>query len=127
MNHHEGEIGPTEYMDRHHATQALLATLGEYDALWNGVLFPEIVDAGYYDCPSFPPFIVDALTLMTSPVVQQIIDRTEALDTVLATVTTLAKRCPKELYSEGVDAVFGDCQTLEEIQTLDPRVQAKPE
>ena len=101
----------------------LMATLGEYDALWDGELFPEIVDAECYDCPIRPIHTLGKLPLMsTPPIFRQTLDRWEALTTLLATVGELATRCPEELCSEGVDAVLTDCSTIDELQLLYPNI-----
>ncbi len=119
MNHHDGKTGPTELFEQCEAVDAVMATIGGYDALWDGVLFPEIIDAEYHDCSETLPIVWQTpgeLVIMTAPAYVQRIDRVQALTTLLATVDELAKRCPEGLHSESIDAVLTDCPTLDELQ-----------
>ena len=109
----------------------LMATLGEYDALWDGVLFPEIIDAEYSDnfdkSVGIQVNMPSKLFLRYDIEINEEIDRLEAMATLLATVSELSQQYPKELYSEGIDAILTDCSTLEEYQILDPRITKLPE
>jgi len=117
-NIHDGEVGPIEFLEQCKATDALLTTLHQYDALWDGELLPEIVDAEFHDCRTYPITVPTELVLLAVPAIQERVDRQTANITLLATICTLVERCTNELYSEGFDSVFHDCLTLREFQTL---------
>ena len=72
------------------ANDALLATLCEYDVLWDGVLPPEIVDSEFYDCPNLMGHvdIPYPLRLQRQPItdISQQRDHREALNTVKGAV-----------------------------------------
>lgn len=89
----------------------LTAVLSEYDALWDGTLFPEILDAEVYDCPGerFIVSLTEQLCFQIQPDFVAKLDRIEALIVSIAVVSVFAERCENELYSLGVDAVLCDC------------------
>lgn len=97
------------------ATDALMATLGEYDALWDGTLAPEIVDAEMYDCPDsgglFSPTLPSLLCFHNDPDLLQVFDRDEALLILIEVVKCyVGDNCvDTPLFSEEVDAELYDC------------------
>jgi len=101
------------------AIDALMATLGAYDILWDGELFAEIVDAEFHDCRTYPITVPSELAILAVPAIQERVDRQTANITLLATICTLVERCTNELYSEGLDAIVADCPTFRtEFQML---------
>jgi hypothetical protein len=77
------------------ANDTVMATLGEYDALWDGVLAPEIVDAEYYDWDDDlkHPFILTSIVKMPVPLkyhsyppLVEGLARNDALDALKAVV-----------------------------------------
>ena len=95
------------------ATDALMATLGEYDVLWNGTLNPEIVDAMFYDCPNnsgWGPNMPTGMYLSQDFDLMQIIDRYEALLTLIEVIKCYVGTCvDAPLFSEEVDGAMYDC------------------
>lgn len=100
------------------ATDTVMATLGAYDALWDGVLTPEIVDAEYYDWDDDPkhPFILTRIVKMPVPLkyhsyppLVEGFARNEALDVLMATLGEYDTLWDGELIPEIVDAEFYDC------------------
>lgn len=100
------------------ATDTVMATLGAYDALWDGVLTPEIVDAEYYDWDDDPrhPFILTRIVKMPIPLkyhsyppFMEGLARNEALDVLMATLGEYDTLWDGELIPEIVDAEFYDC------------------
>lgn len=96
------------------ATDALMATLGEYDALWDGTLPPEIIDAEIYDCPDsggdLSPDMPINLYLSQDFDLIQIIDRYEALLTLIEVVKCYVGTCiDAPLFSEETDGMLYDC------------------
>ncbi len=91
------------------AIVALMTVLGEYDVLWDGTLFSEILDAEVYDCPG-ERFSVKLPGLMCFRV-QEIaeFDRIDALVTSITVVSALAERCGNELPILWVDGILYDC------------------
>ncbi len=99
------------------ATDVLMATLGEYDALWDGTLSPEIIDAEFYDCPDevdHGPFFPAPLCHQDNPSLIQVYDRAEAICTLIEVVKCYVETCIETcidapLFSEEVDAEMYDC------------------
>ena len=95
------------------ATDALMATLGEYDVLWDGTLLPEIIDADFYDCPNdsdWGPDMPTGMYLSQDFDLMQIIDRYEALLTLIEVVKCCVGTCLEApLFSEEVDGMMYDC------------------
>lgn len=88
----------------------LTAVLSEYDALWDGTLFPEILDAEVYDNigEQFIVGLTQQLCFQIQPDFVARLDRIEALIVSIAVVSALAERCKNELSSLGTDAIFFD-------------------
>ncbi len=102
------------------ATDALMATLGEYDVLWDGVLSPEIVDAELYDCygnnmtATLPAELVIPCLYRF---LMQRLDRMEALYTLIEIVKCYAGTCIDTLhFSEEFDAEVYDCPTIRSLK-----------
>lgn len=85
------------------ATDTVMATLGAYDALWDGVLTPEIVDAEYYDWDDDPrhPFILTRIVKMPIPLkyhsyppLMEGLARNEAMDVLKAVVKARVDNIP---------------------------------
>lgn len=82
------------------ATDTVMATLGAYDALWDGILAPEIVDAEYYDWDDDlrHPFILTRIVKMPVPLnhsyppLVEGFARNEALDVLKAVVEEKGNR-----------------------------------
>jgi hypothetical protein len=96
------------------ATDAVMATLGEYDALWDGMLFPEIVDAEFYDCPNpwndWSPILPGSLFSHLDPDLIQALDRFEALNVLIEVVKCYVENSlDVPLFCEEVDAELYDC------------------
>jgi hypothetical protein len=95
-------------------TDAIMATLGEYDAPWDGTLTPEIVDAELYDCPReglwatsiLPP----PLCYHNDPCLIQMAARYEALLTLIEVVKVhVENSLDAPLFYEEVDGELYDC------------------
>jgi len=106
----------TYFLDLMEATDALMATLGEYDALWDGTSFPEIVDAEFYDCPEsvgeWSPIFLIPLCLQQDHDLRQVFDRAEALLTLIEVIkyqASVSVHLGAPLHPEGVDAELYDC------------------
>ncbi len=103
----------TQRFDRADALVTLMATLGEYDALWDGELFPEIVDAEFHDCPDevdHGPFFPAPLCHQDNPSLIQVYDRYETLMVLMKVVKCYVGTCiDAPLFSEEVDAQMYDC------------------
>jgi len=96
------------------ATNALMATLGEYDVLWDGTLLPEIIDAEFYDCPgSSSPWnssLPINLCLGEDRELMNDLDRIEALEALLEVIKCYVGTCiDAPLFSEEVDGELYDC------------------
>ena len=91
---------------------ALMATLGEYDALWDGVLPPEIIDAEFYDCPDsgdYSPDLPMGMYLSQDFDLIQIIDRHEAMLTLIEVVKCYVGTCiDAPLFPEEFDGMMYD-------------------
>jgi len=99
------------------ATDTLMATLGEYDALWDGMLFPEIVDAEFHDAEPDQPLASLPLELYIyyDRQLTQNLDRLEALAALMGTVTAMVDNSlDVPLFEEGVDAELYDCPLNDE-------------
>lgn len=71
------------------ANDAMLVTLCAYDALWDGVLPPEVIDAEMYDTPALTTHVrlpVNLVLARIQPTIVQIGDRREAFNTLVAVV-----------------------------------------
>jgi len=105
------------------ATDALMATLGEYDALWDGTLPPEIIDAELYDCPREGPWdtlLPSPLCFHNDPVLIQLADRHEAMLTLIEVIKCYVETCvDTPLFSEETDGMLYDCP-VDLSFTLDP-------
>lgn len=94
------------------ATETLRATLGEYDALWDGELFPEIVDAEFHDCDPEQPSAVLPLELFTcyDRKLAQDLERLEALVALMGAVSAMVENSlDVPLFDIGVDGEMFDC------------------
>ncbi len=95
------------------ATDAIMATLGEYDAFWDGTLSPEIIDAEFYDCPNevdHGPLFPAPLCHQDNPSLIQVYDRAEALLTLIEVVKCYVGTCiDAPLFTEEVDGELYDC------------------
>ena len=94
-------------------SEALMATLGEYDALWDGTLPPEIVDAELYDCPReglWSTILPSPLCFHNDPCLIQMADRYEALLTLIGVIRCYVENSlDAPLFSEEVDGELYDC------------------
>jgi hypothetical protein len=100
-------------MSQAEATDAIMATIGEYDALWDGELFPEIIDAEYYDCfdrdhgvtVDFP----EEMIIYYDVQLRDFCDHHEALDTVITTITAMVENSlDAPIFSEDIDGMLYD-------------------
>lgn len=97
------------------ATDAIMATLGEYDSLWDGTLSPEIVDAEMYDCSwsggDWSPLLPAPLCLHNDPDLLQTFDRDDALCVLIEVIMWYVGDSSPDtpLFPEGVDAELYDC------------------
>ena len=101
-------------MSKAEATDAVMATIGEYDTLWDGTLLPEIIDAEFYDCPDsgrdWNPNMPTDMYLSQDFDLMQIIDRYEALLALIEVVKCyVGTNVDASLFSEEVDAEMYDC------------------
>jgi hypothetical protein len=92
------------------ATDVLMAVLGEHDALWDGELFPEILDAEEYDCTQdhYTVKLPDTLFAMIDPQIRDVYDRIDAIDCLMATVVALSEKYPCGLIPEDLDGMLFD-------------------
>lgn len=92
------------------ATDVLMAVLGEHDTLWDGELFPEILDAEEFDCPqdSYSVKLPGPLFSMIDPQIREVHDHIDAIDCLMATVTALSEKYPCGLLSEDLDGMMFD-------------------
>jgi hypothetical protein len=110
-----GTVLETLIKERAEATDALMATIGEYAAPWYGDdLDPEIVDAEFYDCPGyllsvkFPVSI--GLTDDDGDRRRHYSDIEEAMEALMATVTELSDTGGWAfLFIKEMDADLYDC------------------
>lgn len=103
--------------ERAEATDAIMAVVEEMGVLWGGELFPEVVDAEYFDCQNTLPCITAdknsggiPWTLVTSTVkpLQVTTDRIDEMQHLMTIVTTLAKRYGDELIPADLDGMLFD-------------------
>ncbi len=103
----------TQQFDRMDALVTLMATLGEYDALWDGTLTPEIVDAELYDCPQEDPWntiLPPPLCFRDDPRLIQMADRYEAMLSLIEVVKCYVIMCLDTWrISEEVHGRMYDC------------------
>jgi len=104
-------------MCKEEATDALMATIGEYDALWDGVLNPEVFDAEFCDCGDWGPSIClpVEMHMKSDPKLEQQFDRIQALAALMGTVSAMVENSlDAPLFEEGVDAELFDCPLNDE-------------
>lgn len=102
-----------EFIATIEAMDVLMATLREYDALWDGVLLPEIIDAEIYDTPVLTTYVRMpgrfAITELKS-IIDQSDDRAKAMKALMATVGELGARYMDEPFIDiNIDGSRWDC------------------
>jgi hypothetical protein len=116
-------------MSKQEATDTIMATLGEYDALWDGELFPEIVDAELFDCfdksVGVQVEMPVELFLRYDVEINEEIDRLDAMAALMGAVAARVENSlDASLFSEGVDDELYDCplddQTFIDCYIIDP-------
>ncbi len=109
------------------ATNALMATIGEYDVLWDGKLFPEIVDAEFFDGCNLRGWVdlPERMFPGQMSIIKQQDDRVEALTVLKGVLAAQVGIYPgaAPLFPKNMDAELYDCPqplVLEDIECNNP-------